>query len=270
MMPAEAYDFHADLQYRGTEENYWRLDLAIPRRPADTPTPVLVLVHGGGWRGCDKRSGMEAALLEHYAERGFAVASVEYRLTGIAPFPAQLSDVMAAVQFLRAHAGVYKLDANRIAAAGHSAGGHLVALLGLIHAEEWCDDGMPYAEFPSHVQSVIALSGAYDLVTRVRQSNLVDALNALIPGPDATLAERARGASPITYVRRDAPAFLMMHGTEDPVCPVVFARAMTKCLRSAGARDVTLEELHGYGHELRLERIKHSMDAFLGRVFLED
>jgi acetyl esterase/lipase len=213
---------------------------------------------------------MEAALVEHFATRGYAVASVEYRLTQVAPFPAQLSDVMCAVQFLRAHADQYGLDPARFAAAGHSAGGHLVAMLGLIRGVDWCELGMPHHEEPSDVQAVIGLSGAYHLDRAVQKVKLGEALGALLPGRKATLVDRAREASPATHVRPDAPPFLFMHGTEDPVCPIDSARAMARALRAVGARDVTLQEFHGYEHLLKFERIAESMDGFLDRVFLRD
>ncbi|MEK6238084.1 MAG: alpha/beta hydrolase fold domain-containing protein [Planctomycetales bacterium] len=102
-----------DVAYRQGNDK-WRLDLATPKESSDTPRPVIVFVHGGGWRGGDKGSGLWRSLPLKYAERGYVCASVNYRLTGEAPFPACVEDVKCAVRWLRANAEKHNLEPQRI------------------------------------------------------------------------------------------------------------------------------------------------------------
>ena len=259
-------ELYFDVQYRGDDEDYWKLDLALPASSRDEPAPCLVLVHGGGWRGCTKQSDMESKLMRHFAGRGYVAASVEYRLTGVAPHPAQISDVMAAVRWLRTHADEYGIDRESFAAAGHSAGGHLAALLGLLDYDGWREGSMPHADVSCAVQAVVGLSGVYDLTEHIRQGTLTEILLDLLPGPGSGLLERARAASPATYVRAGAPPFLLMHGTEDPCCRLAQAEDMAERLSDAGAEDVTLRVVQGAGHGLPIDTVKQEMDVFLERV----
>src|SRR5947209_12678438 len=113
-----------DLSYGPNGERN-TLDLYLP--PSERPLPLIIWVHGGGWQNGSKAGGGPALRM---AGRGYAVASINYRLSGMATFPAQIEDVKAAVRFLRANARKYNLDPDRFGAWGGSAGGHLVALLG--------------------------------------------------------------------------------------------------------------------------------------------
>lgn len=135
----------ANLSYRDGNPA-WRLDLAVPEPPAKAPRPAIVFVHGGGWRSGDKRRGyfLQGAL--DYARKGYVCITVNYRLTGEAPFPACIEDVKCAVRWLRAHAGQYDVDPNRIGAYGNSAGAHLVALLGLAGPKAKLEGDGPYQE----------------------------------------------------------------------------------------------------------------------------
>ena len=123
----EGVQAHRDLAYVADGHERHKLDLFVPEK-ADGPLPLIIWVHGGGWQngskdGCPPLRG-------GYAGRGYAVASINYRLSQHAPFPAQIEDCKAATRWLRAHAREYNLDPNRFGVWGSSAGGHLVALLG--------------------------------------------------------------------------------------------------------------------------------------------
>ena len=114
-----------DVEYARAGDRSLRLDLLLPKQPRD-PMPLVVWVHGGGWKAGNKSgAGQAASLLKH----GYAVASLEYRFSNVATFPAQIHDCKAGIRWLRAHAGEYGYDPNRIGVFGRSAGGHLVALL---------------------------------------------------------------------------------------------------------------------------------------------
>ena len=122
--PAEKQRLFKDVAYAGNGHELQRLDIYLPRDSG--PHPLIVWVHGGAWRAGTKQDMPLGGLIA----RGFAVASVDYRLSTVAPFPAQMHDIKAAIRFLRAHAAEYDLDAKRFAVAGGSAGGHLAALTG--------------------------------------------------------------------------------------------------------------------------------------------
>ena len=129
--PPEGVRVHTDIAYSG-ESPAQTLDLYLPEQDGSSLRPALVVVHGGGWRGGDKRRGQWARIPAEYARDGYVAISVNYRLTGEAPWPAQIEDVKAAVRWLRAHATEYRVDTGRIGAYGNSAGAHLVSLLGLV------------------------------------------------------------------------------------------------------------------------------------------
>jgi len=120
-----------DIAYRSGPSSAWRLDLAMPENFGEQTRPALVIVHGGGWNAGDKRDRPYRSMLLDYALKGYVTISVNYRLTREAPLPACIEDVKCAVRWLKAHAKEYRVDTSRIAAYGHSAGAHLVLMLGL-------------------------------------------------------------------------------------------------------------------------------------------
>ena len=128
----------ADLAYAPLSDAQ-RLDLYTPPR-GETPYPLVVVIHGGGWTVGDKRGELPSAAIPGFLDLGYAVASVNYRLAGEAVFPAQLLDVKAAIRYLRADAPVFHLDPDRFAVVGESAGAHLAALLGTTQAFAEFDD----------------------------------------------------------------------------------------------------------------------------------
>jgi acetyl esterase/lipase len=270
-MADEAFVVHEDVCYGAEDRDYWRLDLALPRTPVRGPAPAVLFIHGGGWRSCHKRESFESAMIRHFAGRGYVAASVEYRLTDVAPFPAQFNDVRCAVRFLRANAETYGLDPNHIGAVGHSAGGHLAAMLGTVPDESWLDGADPaYGEYSAKVQAVVPLAGAFDL--RVMAQPLADgtrprgAIADLLPGPTGTLQDRALLASPVHYVDEATAAFLIIHGREDPTCPFAQAEAFMAKLRSCGV-DADMMSLEGRGHMvIEDEEIVPRMEEFFDRA----
>jgi len=243
-----------DIRYRiapsANGELELMLDLYIPEgEPEGGPGvawPVVVWVHGGGWmEGTRNRFGLRWLL-----RRGYAMASVEYRFSHDAPHPAQIQDVKAAVRWLRAHAAEYGIDANRIGAAGSSAGGHLVALLGTSAGEAEFEDG-DNLDQPSYVDAVIDLYGPTDLSVLKETGYTVPAAKAafegLIGGTVEEKEEVAKSTSAITHVRGAEPPFLIIHGELDPVVPVAMSRNLHARLKMFGC-DSTLVVLPEGGH----------------------
>jgi acetyl esterase/lipase len=238
-----------DLAYAGTDNPRQRLDLYLPAaRDAEKLLPLVVFIHGGGWRGGDKRGMGEAAhpLLE---DGGYAVASVGYRLTDEAAWPAQIHDCKAAIRWLRANAATYGLDPERIGVIGPSAGGHLVAMLGTSGGVAALEGDLgAHDDTDSRVACVVDLFGPSDLLAMGGQHDQPGSPEArLIGGPVQEHKEAARNASPVTYVSRDDPPFLLVHGTVDPVVPFSQSQRLHDALRDAGATS-TLVPVTGGGH----------------------
>lgn len=225
-----------------------RLDVYLPNTPAGpNARPGFVAVHGGGWRGGDKRRGQWSDLPAAYAAAGYGAVSVNYRLTDEAPFPAQIEDAKAAVRWLRTHADEYGLDPNRIGAYGNSAGAHLVAMLGLVGPEDGLEGNGPHLDQFSRVNAVCASATPTDFLNWGRAGATPDRLKAeFFGGGDwRTSADRA---SPIAYVREDAPPFLLIHGSADKTVPISQSEVFARALREAGARDVRYMMFDAEGH----------------------
>lgn len=191
-----------------------QLDLFVPtgvKKP-----PLVVYVHGGSWmRGSRKKSPVE-----WLTEEGFALASVSYRFSDKAPFPAQIYDVKAAIRWLRARQAEYGYDASRIGACGTSAGGHLAVLLGTSGGVKDLEgDVGGNSEQSSRVQAVVDWYGPADFILRSRtqpQSNKPGSSSyGLLGGAPADKTELARRASPVSHVDADDPPLLIFHGEED-------------------------------------------------------
>ncbi len=222
------------------------LDILWPAPLPAAPMPAAIYIHGGGWQSGTRKPPANG--LPHrnvtLAAHGFFTASISYRLTTVATWPAALHDCKAAVRWLRVHADEYGVDAGRIGVWGHSAGGHLAALLALTWDVPGLegDGGTPGVS--SRVQAAAPLAGAYDL-SKFRRPNGPTARFLGAPAP--TVPEIARAASPLTYARPDAPPLLVVHGEKDEIVPFAQATVFTDAMRAAGA-DATLFALPGANH----------------------
>ena len=243
------------------------LDLYLPAAAGDGghqgARPAVVHFHGGGWRMGERSSlgpGVDAFSLgpiEQLAEAGFVVASADYRLTDVATFPAQLVDAKAAVRWLRAHAADYGVDPERIYAWGDSAGGHLAALTGLTAgAPEFGEVPPGAATAGDRVAAVVAWYPPTDLERMAEQARPDAVARADDPGSRESLLigaqpadapEKARAASPVSYVHADAPPFLLIHGTADRFVPAAQSISLAGALEGAGAA-VELLLLDGADH----------------------
>ncbi|MGA2032993.1 MAG: alpha/beta hydrolase [Thermoguttaceae bacterium] len=232
-----------DLEYveGGHERN--RLDLYLPEKAVGR-LPLVVWIHGGAWQAGSKE-GCPAVFL---AAKGYAVASINYRLSQHAVFPAQIEDCKAAIRWLRANAAKYQLDPDHVGVWGASAGGHLVALLGTSGGVKELEGHGGNLDQSSRVQCVVDWFGPADLTTMGRQADKPDTPVArLIGGPAQENREKARKASPITYVGKDSAPFLIMHGDQDNVVPPGQSDALAEALKKAGV-EVKLVVVQGNGH----------------------
>ncbi len=236
-----------DLEFARAGAVVLRLDL---HKPARQTGPLIVWVHGGAWRGGSK----DEMPLGPLVEAGCPVASVDYRLSTQARFPAQVHDLKAAIRFLRGEAAALGVDARRIVVSGASAGGHLAALVGVSngHAELEGNVG-GHAGQSSAVQGIISFFGGSNLATILDQSTphglsvRVPALELLLGGQPGQKPELARLASPVFHVDKTDPPLLHFHGDQDPQMPINQAHELQGAYEAEGLR-ARLKVLHGAAH----------------------
>jgi acetyl esterase/lipase len=251
-----------DLEYGRVGDTSLRLDLYLPEK-AKVSVPLVLWVHGGGW----VRGSKSFCPLLKLVPRGYAVASVGYRLATVAPHPAQIDDVRAAVRWLRANAKEHGLDPARVGAVGASAGGHLVALLGTAD-EPPCPPGSPSCR----VQAVVDLFGPSDLVDlvgRLADHGIPTPVDTLLGGPLSKNRDRAVEASPVTHATDDDPPFLILHGDRDWLVPLRQSERLEKALSGAGV-EARLHVVRGAGHGFSGPEIEAMVAEFLDRHLKED
>ncbi len=202
------------------------------------PAPLAVFIHGGGFEAGDKAGilGQQSppfAVLEELLSRGYIVASINYRLSGEASFPAAVEDCKAAIRFLRANAGTYGYFPRRIAAFGTSAGGTLVSMLGLTGSEDGLEGDDGNLNLSSRVQAVANLYGLADFSLEFSAYTTNFVLSYLaVSGPELEAAKQR--ASPVNYVSADDAAFLNLHGVLDQVVPLEHSELLDQRLKAAG------------------------------------
>ncbi|MBI2688715.1 MAG: alpha/beta hydrolase [Acidobacteria bacterium] len=196
-------------------------------RPAGAgPFPAMIVIHGGGWTG-GMKSGMVANWVLRYLEKGFVVANVEYRLAAVAKAPAAVEDALKAANFFIDNAKKYGADPKRVAVTGGSAGGHLALMVGM--APKSAKLGKPVK-----VRAVVNFYGITDVDDQLHGANERKYAVTWVPeGPDRMAL--ARRVSPMTYVRKDVPPILTIHGDADATVPYEHGVNITKALTEAGA-----------------------------------
>jgi acetyl esterase/lipase len=225
-----------DIEYARVGDVSLKLDLYVP--VGTVKSPVIVYVHGGGWRAGAK----EDMPLGNLVRQGFAVASVDYRLSGDAKFPAMIHDIKAAIRFVRANGKDHGLaDTTRIAVVGSSAGGHLAALVGVTNGVKELEGtaGNDLKE-SSDVQAIISLFGASNLQTILTQSTphglsvRVPALQLLLGGRPEEKPDIAKLGSPVAHVDAKDPPLLLIHGDADPQMPYEQSLELKAAYEKAG------------------------------------
>lgn len=257
-----------DLIYKRAGDTSLKIDLYLPKG-LTSPAPMILCIHGGGWSRGNKRQCPATMMVRD----GYAVASMQYRLTNEAAFPAQIEDCKAAVRWLRANAEKYRFDPDRIGVWGHSSGAHLAALLGTSGGVKSLEGAGENQQYSSRVQAVCEISGPADLLRMYQDvangssamaPEAKAAIEALIGGPIAEHKETAIAASPMTYISKDDPPFLIIHGEQDATVPVSQSELFAAALKAAGI-DVTLKVVAGRGHGTGGPRFEPMIKAFFDR-----
>ena len=235
-----------NLEFAVVDGHSLKLDLHLP--DADD-APLVVWIHGGGWRNGSK----ERCHVRWLPEHGYAVASISYRLTDKASFPAQIHDCKAAVRWLRANADKFGYSIKRIAVAGSSAGGHLAALLGTTSDVKELEGTVGgNLDYPSNVDAIVDYFGPTDFVLRTKtQPQKTVPKNApvslLLGGPADEKVEVARMASPVSHVTADDPPLLIFHGKKDKTVYFGQSERIVEEYRKV-KRPVKLNVLENAGH----------------------
>ena len=245
----EGVTLQRDITYATVGDKALQLDLYMPDLPGQNKPPLVVWIHGGAWRQGSK----DRCPIAYLAAEGFAVASIQYRLTGEAIFPAQAHDAKAAIRWLRANAARLGYDASNIAVAGGSAGGHLAALVGTSGDVKPLEgDVGGNLDQSSRVQAVIDFYGPTDLYYNATQDkDRVDVADGplwqFLGGKPSERLDAAKLASPVHHVSGDDPPLLILHGTEDPQVRLLHSQFLHDAYQKAGL-PVQLVVIEGAGH----------------------
>jgi acetyl esterase/lipase len=250
-MAPEGVNVIPNIAYREGHDA-WKLDLAMPSESSDTPRPVIVYIHGGGWTKGDKR-GQGIGSVLNFATKGFVAVSVNYRLD--AGKQACVEDVKCAVRWLRAHAEIYNFDPNRIGTAGNSAGAHLALMLAICPPTAGLDGDGPYQQYSSNVQAAHCSSTPAKPNHRVRKGDTTDYSKI----------------QAMSYVSANTPPLYFIHGTADTQkAPIIFLDEFVNALRNAGAKDITYQRYDdGTGHGAYVKHIdtaRPAREAFFVRT----
>ena len=252
-----------------------KLDLYLPANPSG-PTPVLMMIHGGGWVQGTKEA--QVLRLLPYLEMGWAVVNVTYRLVQVSRAPAAVEDCLCALQWIARNGERYNFDTSRIVTSGNSAGGHLALTSGMVPPSTGlgreCVSGS-FAGPPTipsvEVAAIINWYGITDVVDLVEGSNTKGYAVQWLGGlPNR--AEIARLVSPLTYVRRELPPVLTIHGDADPIVPYKHAARLHAALDDAGVPNrlhTVPGGSHGGFNRAQTLKIYETIQQFLGRHGLE-
>lgn len=237
-----------DIEYGKVGDRSLQLDLYRPK-DLKRAVPVIIFIHGGGWyKG--NRQDYRLYVID-FAKRGYVTATISYRFTDVAKYPAQIEDAKCAVRFLRANAAKYSIDPNKIAVAGGSAGGHLSLMVGYTPEIKKLEGEGGNPGVSSAVQAVIDLYGPTDLTTK--EALVADPIKRFFPRPYEESKEDYEMASPMTHVHKGNPPTLIFQGTVDETVPVSQSDRLAEALKKAGV-PVQYERLEGWPHTMDIAK----------------
>jgi acetyl esterase/lipase len=236
-----------------------KLDIIRPKTDSGTKRPGVLVIHGGGWTGGTKES-QAIPYCMRYVERGFVCANVEYRLAKAAPAPAAVNDVLKAAEWFSKNAKKYNVDKNRIVVTGGSAGGHLSLMVGMVPKSAKLGP-------TTKVAAVVNFYGITDVWDQIDGPNMRKYAVTWVPEQDGR-EELARRLSPMTYVRKEVPPILTLHGDSDETVPYEHGVNLTRLLRDEGA-DAELVSVpqgkHGFPQDVTDRLYKQHIWPFLER-----
>jgi acetyl esterase/lipase len=261
----------ANIPYANDTLKKHLLDIYLPSN-ASSSTPLIVWVHGGAWMLNDKYADMSymGNTIKGFIEKGYALASIDYRYSTTAVFPAQIQDCNQALEFLYQHAAEYHFDKNRIALIGFSAGGHLASLMGLSandHVAAFYPAGMkPHFK----IRCVLDYYGPSELIALANNpdtavNNSRNALSVLLGAMAVDRPDLARKASPVTYIDKNDPPFIIVQGEKDESVPNTQSKLLHAWLGLTGVKSqlIIVPNAPHYGVMFDTEDIRKEVFTFL-------
>lgn len=257
---------HGDIAYNNDTLAKHLLDIYLPPN-AKGHVPLVIFIHGGGWLGNDKYAdiGYMKKTVAEIVSSGFALASIDYRFATQAIFPAQIQDCNRAISFLVDNADKYGLDKKRIAVMGFSAGGHLASLTGLSKNNNVENFFMPGTNKSFSFKAVIDFYGPAELILFPGANDPKSPESFLIGATPLSRPDLAKAASPVTYVDKNDPPFLIIHGEKDDIVSIKHSQLLSSWLNVVGVQNelVIVKDAPHFGVMFDADDIRNKVITFL-------
>lgn len=255
-----------NIPYNGDTLQKHLLDIYLPAN-AKGKLPLVILIHGGGWLSNDKYAdiGYMKKTVAAIISSGFALASIDYRFSTQAVFPAQIQDCNRAVSFLYDNAGKYGIDKNRFAVMGFSAGGHLASLVGLSQNNNVKTFMMPGTSKSFRFRAVVDFYGPAELILFPGNDDEKSPESILIGAAPLARPDLAKAASPVTYADKDDPPFLIIHGEKDALVSLKQSRLLSAWLNVAGVPNelIIVKDAPHFGEMFDADAVRNKVIPFL-------
>ncbi|MEK4967614.1 alpha/beta hydrolase [Cytobacillus sp. FSL R7-0696] len=263
-----------EIEYGSVNGKPLLLDIIRPSILPEKPMPVIIYIHGGGWSSGDKSGVGGRKWNSFFAKNGFFVVNINYRLSGEAIFPAQIHDCKAAVRWLRANHLSYNINPEKIGVWGHSAGGHLAALLATSIGSDELEGKSGYPNYPTNVKCAVTVSAPIDILKMGGWHDLPNSHEAKLVG-GITVQEKAELAhmtNPITYINDDSKTipFLIVHGEDDKVVPVSQAQLIYKHLSNAAFLSVKGADHGMEGGSITINTLLYIILSFFNQSLFDE
>ena len=257
---------HSNLRYNNDTLQKHLLDIYLPAN-AKGNIPLVVFVHGGGWLSNDKYAdmGYMKKTVGEIISNGFALASIDYRFSTDAVFPAQIQDCNRAVSFLYDNADKYGFDKKRFAVMGFSAGGHLASLMGLSKNNNVKDFFMPGTSQSFSYKGVVDFYGPAELILFPGNNDVKSPESILIGAAPLARPDLAKAASPVTYVDKNDPPFLIIHGEKDDLVSPKQSQLLSAWLGQVGVKNelIIVKDAPHFGAMFDADEIRAKVINFL-------
>jgi acetyl esterase/lipase len=227
---AHEYRVIADVTYVTANNYEARLDIYVPRT-LNAPNKTMILIHGGGWVNGSKDASTLHIL--PYLEMGWSVVNIGYRLARTSLAPAAVEDCRCALRWVVSHAREYNFDTSKIVITGHSAGGHLALTTGMLPVSAGLDRECYPGNDEVKVAAIINWYGITDVADLLEGKNFQGYAVTWL-GSQSNRLEVARRVSPLTYIRKELPPILTIHGDADPTVPYSHGVRLHEALNKAG------------------------------------
>ncbi len=261
---------HGNLQYNNDSDPKHLLDIYLPAN-AKGKLPLVIFIHGGGWLSNDKYAdmGYMKKTVAEIISSGYALASIDYRFSTQEVFPAQMQDCNRAILFLYDNAGKFGFDVNRFVVMGFSAGGHLASMVGLSKNNDIADFFMPGTSRSFKIKAVVDFYGPAELQLFPGRNNAKSPEALLIGAAPLDRPDLARAASPVTYVDKNDPAFLIIHGEKDELVSPDNSKLLRAWLNVEGVRNelIIVKDAPHFGAMFDSDEVRTKVIGFLQEQF---